>query len=261
MLELYDHPLSPFSQKVKIALAEKGVAFETKMPEGIGVGGAGGTFAEANPRLEVPTLIHGATQVFDSTIILEYIDETWPDPVLLPDAPADRAKVRQIEDVLDTHFEAVVWGLGELRFFGRAQGELAERMETRAAEQIRGFHAWLDRQLGDGEWFNGDSFGRGDICVAPFVNGAAGFGHPVAGFPRLEAWFERINARPSVAAARDAALASMVAMQQVAEAIGSGEFKREYRDHRLEWIVKSGGLEIVERGLADETIRFTPDFR
>ena len=54
MLRLYDHPFSPYAQKVKISLREKGQAFEPPMPEGIGAGGTGGEFVEANPRAEVP---------------------------------------------------------------------------------------------------------------------------------------------------------------------------------------------------------------
>ena len=47
-------------------------------------------------------------------------------------------------------------------------------------------------------------------------------------------------------------------MESIAGAVDAGMFKREYRDHRLEWIVKSGGLAIVEAGLQKENIRFTP---
>ena len=53
---LWDHPLSPYAQKVKIALREKGVPFDTAVPGGIGVGGAAGDFLAANPRAEVPAL-------------------------------------------------------------------------------------------------------------------------------------------------------------------------------------------------------------
>ena len=53
MITLYDHPLSPYAQKVKISLREKGLAFETPMPGGLGAGGAQGAFVEASPRAEV----------------------------------------------------------------------------------------------------------------------------------------------------------------------------------------------------------------
>ena len=69
MIVLYEHPLSPYAQKNKIALREKGVPFELRLPTGIGAGaGMGEDFMRASPRGEVPALIDGATRVFDSTV-------------------------------------------------------------------------------------------------------------------------------------------------------------------------------------------------
>jgi glutathione S-transferase len=256
-LILYEHPLSPYAQKVKISLREKGVAFTARLPEGIGTGATGGGFASSNPRGEVPALIHGETAVFDSTIILEYIEDLWPQPPMLPASAADRARVRMIEDVMDTQFEAISWGLGELNFFKRAEGDLKAEMEKRAAGQVTHFFAWLETELGNRNWFNGELFGWGDLAVIPYINGIAGFGlRPVAGSP-LSAWAARANARESVAQTRREAEASISGMAQVDKAVKLGLFKRQYRDHRLEWMMKSGGAEIVIGGLKAGNIRFT----
>ena len=262
MITLYDHPLSPYGQKVKIALREKGVAFETVSPGGLGAGGAAGDFAQANPRTEVPTLVDGAVAVFDSTVILEYLEDAYPTPALLPAAPADRARVRMIEEVMDTHFEPINWGLSELRWFKRATGEEAAKIEAAAARQIAGFHAWLERQLADREWFNGEAFGWGDLAVVPFLNGSAGQGHPPPQGSQLAAWLTRANARASVAdtTAEIAAMARTSGMANVAELVEKGLFKREYRDHRLEWMIKSGGLDVVLKGIERGNIRFSPEF-
>jgi glutathione S-transferase len=104
---LYEHPLSSYAQKVKIALREKGLAFDLETPEALGTGIAAGPFGEANPRAEVPALVDGEARIFDSTIILEYIEEKWPTPPLLPRDPAARAAARMVEDVCDTHYEAI----------------------------------------------------------------------------------------------------------------------------------------------------------
>lgn len=256
-LLLYEHPLSPYAQKVKISLREKGVAFEARLPEGIGTGATGGGFASANPRGEVPALVHGDTAIFDSTIILEYIEDVWPSPPMLPSAPALRAKVRMIEDVMDTQFEAITWGLGELNFFKRAEGALKAEMETRAAAQASAFFGNLEHQLGKADWFNGDQFGWGDLSVVPFLNGAAGFGIAPPAGTRLADWFARANARPSVAQTRKESEASISGMAQVDQAVKAGLFKRQYRDHRLEWMLKTGGTEIVLSGIKTGTIRFT----
>src|SRR5438034_997584 len=152
MVKLYEHPLSPYAQKVKIALAEKGVPFEAEIPPL--AGGDLGQFRALNPRLEVPTLIDGDTAVFDSTVILEYIEDRWPTPPLLPKTPA-------------------------------------------------------------------------------------------------------VRARPSVAAVVEAAAASMGGFEMLPQLIASGQFVREYRDHRLEWMMRSGGVEIVLDGMRKKNIRFT----
>ena len=67
--------------------------------------GAAGDFVAANPRAEVPALIHDGVGVFDSTIILEYLEDKWPSPALLPREPAARARARMLEDAMDTHYE------------------------------------------------------------------------------------------------------------------------------------------------------------
>ncbi|HEX5264101.1 MAG TPA: glutathione S-transferase family protein [Phenylobacterium sp.] len=264
MLRLYDHPFSPYAQKVKIALREKGQTFEPPMPEGIGAGGAGGEFTAANPRAEVPALIDGDVMVFDSTIILEYIEDKWPNPPMLPQDPAERARVRMLEEVMDTHFEALTWSLGEVRAFKRATGELAQKIEAGVASRIQGFYSWLERQLGDRPWFNGESFGWGDLSVAPYVNGAVGQGHAIPAGSKLAGWLARVNQRPSVAACgkdiADMLAANANAMGDVAELVEKGLFKREYRDHRLEWMIKAGGIEVVAKGLERDNIRFGPDF-
>jgi glutathione S-transferase len=263
MITLYDHPLSPYAQKVKISLREKGLAFEAPMPGGLGAGGAQGAFVEASPRAEVPALVDGDVRIFDSTIILEYLDDAYPEPAMRPASAAERARVRMLEEVMDTHFEAINWGLSEIRWFRRAEGEAAEALIAAARAQTDGFYAWLEKELADREWFNGEAFGWGDLSVVPYLNGSVGHGHPPPDGSKLAAWLARANARPSVAAcvADIAALnAAGASMTDVAELVERGLFRREYRDHRLEWMIKSGGVEVVLKGLDRGNIRFAPPF-
>ena len=159
MLKLYEHPLSAYAMKVKIALNEKGIDYETAIPDGMAMGKAGGEFVDANPRAEVPTLVDGDFFVFDSTVILEYIEDKWPRPPLLPKLPAERARVRMIEDVMDTQYEQNNWGTFEVLRYQRASGELADKLRAYGKANIEQLQGWLDRQLGNRPWFNGDSFG------------------------------------------------------------------------------------------------------
>lgn len=261
MVIVYEHPLSPYAQKVKIALREKKVPFEARLPGGVGAGGAAGEFVEANPRAEVPALIDGDVRVFDSTIILEYIEDKWPTPPLLPKTPAERARVRMIEEAFDTHYEAINWGLGEIAWFKRAEGELAKRIKANAAEQTAKWLAWAEKQLGDREWMNGDYFGWGDLSVAPYVAGSIGYGLGPEKNSKLGQWFSRAAQRPSIALCMEEAKAVRSNMVDVAGAVKAGLFRREYRDHRLEWMIKSGGIDVVVKGLEADNIRFTPEFQ
>jgi glutathione S-transferase len=253
---LYEHPLSSYAQKVKIALREKGLTFDVETPQALGSGGSGGDFAAASLRREVPTLIDGEARIFDSTIILEYLEDKHPSPALLPRDPVARAEARMIEDVCDTLYEAINWGLGEIGWFKRAEGRLADDMKAKAASQTRQLLDWLEGKLLGKTWFGGE-FGWADLSVAPYLNRSVHYGiGPAEGSPLL-AWHRRACERPSVAATFKEYEAARAGMANVAARLAAGTFRREYRDHRLEWMMKSGGVQIVLDGLAKDNIRFT----
>ncbi|MBD1940684.1 glutathione S-transferase family protein [Microcoleus sp. FACHB-68] len=261
MTILYEHPLSPYAQKVKIALREKGIEFESKTPD-LNEGGFGGSeFVEANPRREMPAFIDGDAKIFDSTIILEYIEDKWSSPPLLPSNPTDRARVRMIEEVMDTYYEPINWGLVEINFFGRAKGELAETIVGNAKQQAEKCRQWLTKQLGDREWFNGDNFGWSDLCVVPSINTSfVAFGIAPAADSPLANWFDRVKVRPSVAETLQEANESIAGLEQFSSFLEQGLLKREYRDHRLEWMIRMGGLQVVLDGIEKDNIRFGYDF-
>jgi glutathione S-transferase/RNA polymerase-associated protein len=166
-----------------------------------------------------------------------------------------------IEEAMDTHYEAINWGLGEIHFFRRATGELAQHITELAAAQTAAWRRWLDGQLGERPWFDGDRFGRADLSVVPYLNGSRGFGMQPEPDSRLGQWLARANERPAVAQTASEATAFLAGaaggMGQVAELVEKGLFKREYRDHRLEWMIRSGGVEIVLEGMRKNNIRFS----
>jgi glutathione S-transferase len=258
MLRLFEHPLSPYAQKVKIALYEKGLPFEATVPDIFG--GTDSDFLASSPRREVPTLIDGDVMVFDSTIILEYLEDKWPVPPLLPPDPAMRARVRMIEELCDTYCEAITWGVAEIRVFGRATDDLARRMLERARQQVEKMGQRLERELGARPWFNGERFGWGDLSVYPYVAGASGQGMPPADGTALSAWLKRVLARESVARCAAAAAEALAGFQNLGPLIEQGVFVREYRDHRLEWMMRSGGAQIVLDGMARGNIRFSVEY-
>jgi len=259
-LTLYEHPLSPYAQKVKMALREKGIAFDCLTPDAIGTG-TNQTFLDLNPRAEVPALVTDKGQaIFDSTIIFDYIEERWPEPPLQSSDPFERARARMIEDVLDTQYEAINWALGEINFFKRAEGALKETLVKYAENQTYGYFAWLEKELGDNEWLTGSLFGRADMTALPLVAGSMSFGFTPKEGSKLSDWVNRALSRPAAAQTVEEATGSRTGMENVAEAVKQGLFKRQYRDHRLEWMIKAGGLEVVEKGLKAGNIRFANDF-
>jgi glutathione S-transferase len=255
MLKLWEHPLSPYVQKVKLALMEKDLPFTTEIPDILAGGNA--EFAAANPRLEIPALVDGDVRIFDSTIILEYLEDKWPQPPMLPPSPADRARVRMIEEICDTYYEAINWALYEVRVFKRASGTLADALIARAGEQIAGVNARLERELGTAQWLNGPAFGWGDVSAFPAVNAAAINGFPPAPGSALARWLDRVRERPSAQKVMAAAAESMAGFDMLPQLIESGHFVREYRDHRLEWMMRSGASQIVVDGMAKRNIRFS----
>jgi glutathione S-transferase len=255
MLKLFIHPLSPYVQKVQIALYEKGLEFESSTPDLLGMPDA--EFLRVSPRREIPTLVDGDNIIFDSTIILEYLEDRWPERPLLPKSPAARARARTLEELCDTYFEAINWGLTEIRFFGRAQGELADRLTARAGEQIKGLHGYLERHLGDAPFFGGEAFGWGDLSVFPHVANSAMSGFVPPPGSKLAAWLARTSERPSTQKIMAAVREVIASVPDVAGMVRSGALVRQYRDHRLEWMIRSGGLPIVLDGIEKKTIRFS----
>ncbi|KAK3710273.1 hypothetical protein LTR37_010339 [Vermiconidia calcicola] len=258
-LFLHDHPASSYAQKVRMALREKGIPFDMAIPDSLGSGRRISGLEEANPRMEVPALVDGDFKIFDSKIILQYLEDQYPEHPLLPKDPKSRAEARMIEEVCDTGYEAINWGLGEITWSERATGELANNLLAQANTQTKILLDWLTERLGDKQFFNGDSFGYADICVAPYVNRSCVYGNGPADGTPLRAWRERVSEIPSVKQTTEEMQAATQKMASTFKGLfkaGTGR-KREYRDHRLEWMIKSGGLEVVERRLKEDTIRFS----
>lgn len=276
-LFLHDHPASSYAQKVRMALREKGIPFDKEIPQNIGSGQQIPGLAEANPRMEVPALIDGDFKIFDSKVILAYLEDKYPEHPLLPKDPKAKAEARMIEEVCDTGYEAINWGLSEITWSQRATGELADKLLKQADEQTSVMLDWLSSKLGEKQFFSGDKFGSytlgyniclrqvlthsgyADICVAPYVNRSCVYGNGPAEGSALREWRERVLQIPSVKETTEEMQASTKQMAAAFKDMfkaGSGR-RREYRDHRLEWMIKSGGMEVVEKGLKEDTIRFS----
>jgi glutathione S-transferase len=255
MLTVYDIPVSPYAQKVKLALLEKGVDFRAIVPD---VDNPDVEFLAASPRREVPAFVDGEVNLFDSSIIVEYIEDRWPDPPLLPSGAAERARVRTIEEVCDTVYDAVNWAVAEVLWFKRAEGEKAESLLAHAKDYTASLNRRLERELQNREWLNGERFGFGDIVAYPFVNGAAAMGNKPEAGGRLEAWLKSMRSRPSAQRLKQDVVSGMSRFANRATDVAQGRHRRRYRDHRLEWLMSNDAADIVFAGLEKNDICFTP---
>ena len=200
-MKLYSGPLSLFTAKVRIALAEKGLAYER-----VEVGWSPERRYEPhhpdvvalNPKRQVPVLVDGDLVVTDSTLILEYLEDRSPEPPLLPADPAGRARCRQLEAAADEILFPRVWDLIEEVFYpagaaGRDAGRLA-----RARDGVAAYCVERERDL-VGPYLCGD-YSIADVGHVVFLNAGASLGAPVPeSAPRLAAWLGRVSERPAVA--------------------------------------------------------------
>src|SRR3990170_5927988 len=97
---LYSGPLSLFSRKVEIVLAEKNLAFERVLvpfSQTKGYAPKHPVVLAANPKGQVPVLVDGDVTLYDSTVIAEYLEDKYPSPSLFPREPEARARCRLLE--------------------------------------------------------------------------------------------------------------------------------------------------------------------
>jgi glutathione S-transferase/RNA polymerase-associated protein len=122
-------------------------------------------------------------------------------------------------------------------------------------------YAWLEALIGRSEWLAGERFGWGDLAALPFVTMSSMFGVDPPAESAVAGWLERSRRKPSVSRTVDEALATIPGMESIADSLAAGSFRRQFRDHRLEWLIRSGGMQVVLDGWAKGDIRFTETSR
>lgn len=205
MITLYSGPLSLFARKVEIALREKDLPFERVMVPFNQITGYDPRHPEVvalNPKRQVPVLSDCGLVLYDSTVILEYLDEAYPQPALMPGSPVDRALCRLDELYAD---EVMLPALKPLMHrTGPASPDRDRRMAQEAdaliAEgELARHYAVLEARLA-GRAFFGGALASSDIALFMSVLFALRLGGPpLDGFPGLSAWFARLRQRPAFA--------------------------------------------------------------
>lgn len=113
MITLYDFGNSVCCQKVRITLCEKGLKWQAIKVDLFSSQQYDPAYLKLNPKGVVPTLVHEGTPIIESTLICEYLDDTFPDPPLIPKDPAQRTRMRLWSKMVD---EGLFEGISEISF-------------------------------------------------------------------------------------------------------------------------------------------------
>ncbi|MEM7536006.1 MAG: glutathione S-transferase family protein [Chloroflexota bacterium] len=233
MLDLYHHGSSVCAAKVRFLLAEKGIEWNSHYLDILAGDQFTPDYLALNPKAVVPTIVHDGKVVVESTIICEYIDETFDSPSLVPETSVERARMRLWTIALDKEIHPAC---GEVTFVSchrfvvlRLGDEGVEnflnatppRSVTAAWKQrkrdlvlvgidtpgvdtkVKVYDHYLSEMeavLREHKWLAGDTFSLADIGLTPYVNRLDMLG--MSGLwdegrrPHVEDWFNRIKSRP-----------------------------------------------------------------
>jgi glutathione S-transferase len=184
VITLYNAARCPYAARARIVLAEKGIEFETVE---IDLSDRPAWLYDKNPTGRVPVIEEdGGDPLPESAVIMEFLEERYPEPALMPADPADRAAARLLifrdKDLTDPYYD--------LR-----RGEDGAREQLDAA--LGRFDALLEQQ----PYLSGAEYGLADIALVPWVLRARDMlGVELDGFPSLAEWLARLEQRPAIAA-------------------------------------------------------------
>lgn len=229
MLTLYNAAHSTCSQKVRICLAEKNLAFEDiKLDLGKAKDHLKPDYLKINPNGVVPTLVDDGAIILDSSVICEYLDEKYPDVRLTPEDLVQRAAMRAwmrfLEEVPTAAVRVPSFNMGFLpRFEGLNREEFeAQQSDIRpirkqfyrrmgpsgfkkedveaSFEQLRNTCRRMNDALAKGPWLLGKPYSLADIIVVPLIDRMNDLGYSdlwEKDFPRVAEWYQRMQARPA----------------------------------------------------------------
>lgn len=195
MLKLCGFAASNYYNKVKFALLEKGVPFEEELAW------VGQTDADCSPLGKVPYLRTGQGPLCESAVIMEYIEQTYPQNPLLPADPYAAAKVRELVTFLELHLELVARNLYPQAFFG---GQISESAREKTAAQLEKNIAAFARLAKFSPFVAGDALTLADCAAVvhlPLVSGATKivYGRDFLADLPVRDYLRRMGERPALA--------------------------------------------------------------
>ena len=227
-VKLYHANISTCSQKVRLALAEKEVEFESAVLNLRAGDQYQPDYRQLNPNAVVPTLVNGDDVIIESTVINEYVDDAFDGPALRPATPAQRAAMRCWTKQLDEGIHAAIVILSfciafridfqdrtdeeMAAFYARMNNPVKERFYREAlargldhegipgaVNRFRKLLSDMDAALSGRDWLSGEAFSLADIGLIPYLLrlehlGLAGMWSGLSG---VTGWYDRVRQRPS----------------------------------------------------------------
>jgi glutathione S-transferase len=194
MMKLLAGPVCNFSAKVRLAIFEKGLAVETEeVPYSLkqGYSPKHPLVLAISPKGSVPVLLADDLAIYDSTVILEYLEDRYPQPALYPEEPGQRARCRQLEAEADE----MLWPL--VRALRGALASDDPAAIAAARRDVHDFYRRLDTGLKDGPFLCG-VFSAADIATWILVHLLEGLDcGPDDGTPLTQRWYQRVTERPA----------------------------------------------------------------
>lgn len=206
-LKLFGYWRSSAAYRVRIALNLKGLAYDTVPVNLIRDGGEqhAPEYAATNPQKLVPVLQHGGRAIRQSLAVIEYLDETWPSPPLLPATARARARARTLAQLIACDIHPLN-NLRVLQYLEREWHAPQPEREEWVRHWIREGFAALETLLADdpstGTFCEGDLPGIADCCLVPQVYNARRFNIDLGPFPTIVRIDAACLALPAFDAAR-----------------------------------------------------------
>jgi glutathione S-transferase len=193
MLKLYHHPISANSRRVWIALLEKELNFELISVQ-LNGDQLQAEFLALNPFHHIPVLVDGDETVIESFAILDYLEAKYPHLPLLPNEPSAIATVRMAQMIT---LNELIPAMNLLVFQAMGVSEPQPAQIEQSKQRIITVLKFFAEKLGDQPFLGGDRFTIADIVAGAGVYWLPQFGIPIADYPNVQQWVERLSQRSS----------------------------------------------------------------
>ncbi|MGQ0835998.1 MAG: glutathione S-transferase family protein [Gammaproteobacteria bacterium] len=252
MLTLYENAFSPFARKVRMALEHRGLDFEAI--DGLRTDSQA-ALAKVNARREVPVLVDGDITVINSSHILQYLEEAYPQNPLLPTSLAARVRARHWERISDTLLDGILLSVSIWLWAERAD-KRPPTMEERARSDLDSIYAALEKELAAAGDFIVGSLSIADLALFPHLRSVKSLGFPIdrAKYPLLTQWLDRMESLPI---GRD----DVKRLKAFFANIQAQRFERRkifWRGDRIEWLLAAGLHEWFAQEIREGRVLWPP---